>query len=69
LPDGLFWNPKSQFWVNFGWFRNGRCWYILWPSGLLYSPFGVFNGHLVCFGYIFFRFGMLYKEKSGTTTT
>jgi hypothetical protein len=32
--------PKYQFWVNFGWSRNGKCWYISWP-------FGLFCAHLV----------------------
>jgi hypothetical protein len=32
--------PKSQFWVNFGWSWNGKCWYILWPVGM-------FNGHIL----------------------
>jgi hypothetical protein len=42
LPDGLFSNPNSQFWVNFEWSCNRRCWYILWP-------FGKFYAHFVCF--------------------
>jgi hypothetical protein len=28
LPDGLFSNPKSQIWGNFGGPLNGKCWYI-----------------------------------------
>jgi hypothetical protein len=38
LPDGLFSNQKSQFWLG-PW--NGICCYVLWP-------FGTFYGHLVC---------------------
>jgi hypothetical protein len=37
LPDGLF---SDQTWVNFGRPLNGKCWYILWP-------FGIIQGHLV----------------------
>jgi hypothetical protein len=29
LPDGLFSNQKSQFWVNFGGSCYGKSWYIL----------------------------------------
>jgi hypothetical protein len=29
LPDGLFSNQKSLFWVNFGGSCNGKSWYIL----------------------------------------
>jgi hypothetical protein len=36
LPDGLFSNQKSQFWINFGGPCNGKSWYILWPFGLFY---------------------------------
>jgi hypothetical protein len=60
--------PKIQIWVNFGGSCNERCWYILWTLGL-------FCGLLVYlmdiwysswyFGYIFSRFGILYKEISG----
>jgi hypothetical protein len=56
LPDGLFSNQKSQFWVNFGVSCNGRCWYILWP-------FDQFYGHLVyimAIWHIFPRFGIFY---------
>jgi hypothetical protein len=55
-----FFKPKIPIWVNFGAFRNGRCWYILWPFGLccghlvyfvviwyILWPFGLFYGHLV----------------------
>jgi hypothetical protein len=40
LPDGLFLNQKSKIWVNFEGPLNGKCWYILWP-------FGIINGRLV----------------------
>jgi hypothetical protein len=36
LPDVLFSNQKSQFWVNFWWPWNGKCWYILWQYGIFY---------------------------------
>jgi hypothetical protein len=64
LPDGIFFNQKSQY--RYTYFEepwNGKCPYILWP-------FGSFYGHLVYFmviWYIFHRFGVLYKEKSGNT--
>jgi hypothetical protein len=56
-----FLKPKIPIWVNFGGSCNGRCWYIL-------RQFGLFCGHLVRFmviWYVFSRFGMLYREKSG----
>jgi hypothetical protein len=69
LPDGAqFSNQKSRlfqileglamedvgiFYDHFVYFTAK--WYILWP-------FGAVCGHLV---YIFPRFGMLYREKSG----
>jgi hypothetical protein len=42
LPDGIFFKPKIQIWVNCGVYWNERCWYILWP-------FGIFYCHLVYF--------------------
>jgi hypothetical protein len=54
--------PKIPIWVNFGGSCNRRCWYILWPFGLLYC-------NLVYFAVIWYtyfpRFCMLYQEKSG----
>jgi hypothetical protein len=35
--------PKIPIWVNFGGFFNGRCWYIIWPIGIVYD-------YLVYFG-------------------
>jgi hypothetical protein len=29
--------PKISIWVNFGESCNERCWYILWPFGILYG--------------------------------
>jgi hypothetical protein len=53
--------PKIPIWVNFGGSSNGRCWNILWSSGLFYGylvyftaiwyilwPFGIFFPFLVC---------------------
>jgi hypothetical protein len=37
LPDGLFSNQKSKYWVNFGGSCNGRRWHILWTLGLFYG--------------------------------
>jgi hypothetical protein len=68
LPDGLFSKQKSQFgkileclamkevakfYGHLVYFT--AIWFMLWP-------FRIFCGH---FG-IFFRFGMLYQEKSGS---
>jgi hypothetical protein len=66
LPDGIFSN-KKPIWVNFGGSGKGRCQYILQSFGLLCGHLVYFMGFwFICwlFG-IFFRFGMLYKEKSG----
>jgi hypothetical protein len=65
LPDGLFSNQKSQFWLNLEGLRMGNVvilyhqleyftaiWYNLWP-------FGVACGRLV----YFFRFGMFEPRK------
>jgi hypothetical protein len=38
LPDGMFFKPKIQIWVNFGGPCSEKSWYILWP-------FGIFHGH------------------------
>jgi hypothetical protein len=64
LPDGIFSSQKSKF----GKFLEGLAtkdvmaiWYIL-------QPYGIFYGHLVyllVIWYIFYRFGMLWQEKSG----
>jgi hypothetical protein len=38
---------------------------VIWS---ILRPFGIFVGHLVCFmviWYVFYRFGTLYKQKSG----
>jgi hypothetical protein len=43
LPDGIFSNPKIPIWANVGGYCNGRCWYMMWPLGL------VFYGHFVYF--------------------
>jgi hypothetical protein len=60
LPDAIF----SYQIFRFGYVLKGldveKCWSILWY-------FGIFNEHLVCYGYlvflwyIFSRFGMFYK--------
>jgi hypothetical protein len=57
----IYFPTKIPILVKFGGSFNGKCWSILWPFGLFYS-------HLVyCMAiwYIFFRFGVLYQEKSG----
>jgi hypothetical protein len=71
LPDVAFFKPKFLFLENIGWSLNGKFWYMyfmaLWS---VLRPFGIFYGHLVnvvSVWYIFSRFGMLYKEKSGRT--
>jgi hypothetical protein len=57
-------------WVNFGVSCNERCWYILWPFGILYEHmvciFCANLVHLLVIWYIFSRFGMLQQEKSGS---
>jgi hypothetical protein len=59
---------KIQIWVNFGGPFNGRCWYILWTLGpfyglsLYFMDIGIVRVNVV---YIFYRFGILYEEKSG----
>jgi hypothetical protein len=68
LPDGIFSNQKKAILVTFEGSCNGR-WYILW----LFGPFPGYSVYftaiyLLCFvviWYIFPRFGMLYREKSG----
>jgi hypothetical protein len=69
MPDGIFSNQKSHFWVNFGGYCNGRCWYLcfmdIWS---ILRSFEIFYDLLVYFvliWYIFPRFGMLCLEKSG----
>jgi hypothetical protein len=68
LPDGLFSDQKSQFWLIF-WHWKGKFGYILWS-------FWYFRVHLVYFAsiwhilwqlcrYIFSHFGMFQQEKSG----
>jgi hypothetical protein len=53
-----------QIWVNSGEPWNVKCWYILWTFGLgILRPFGIF---VVIWYMYFFRFGMLYIEKSGS---
>jgi hypothetical protein len=42
LPDGMFSNQKSNFWVNYGEPWNEKGWYNLWP-------FAIYYGHLVYF--------------------
>jgi hypothetical protein len=59
--------PKIQIWVNFEGSWNGRCWYLRAILSILRTN-DIFYGHLVHFvviWYIFTRFGMLYREKSG----
>jgi hypothetical protein len=43
--------------------ENGKCWYSLWPFGIVY--YGHFVIYVVVIWYIFPRFGKLYHEKSG----
>jgi hypothetical protein len=59
--------PKIPIWVNFVVPGNGKGWYILLQIGIYYGhlvhvwPFG----NLVAIWYIFPRFGILCREKSG----
>jgi hypothetical protein len=49
--------PKSQFWVNFGWYWNGKCLSILCPFILFYGHLVcLFYGHLVYFGFVLYIF-------------
>jgi hypothetical protein len=68
LPDGLFSNQKSKFWVNFGGSCNGRCWYILrtlGPSyGLLLDFMDIWYTSWK-FGIFLSRFGIFVPKKSG----
>jgi hypothetical protein len=64
LPDGIFSNQKSQFWNVLQWkvLVNFNDISSLLPFGIFYGPLTyLHSGH---FG-IFFRFGMLYQDKSG----
>jgi hypothetical protein len=67
LPDGTFSNQKSKF----GYILEGL---VMEDVGIFMAILsilrlhGIFYGHLVNFvviWYIFPRFGMLYREKSG----
>jgi hypothetical protein len=49
--------------------QSRRFWYCLWPICLFNDQMVIFYGHLVVFWYIFSRFGMLRREKSGSTAT
>jgi hypothetical protein len=71
LPDGIFSNQNLQF---------GKIFYslamkdvvIFLTVGLFYGHFCIFYDHLVYFviiWYIFPRFGIFYKEKSGNPVT
>jgi hypothetical protein len=68
LPDGLFSNQKIPILVKFGGPWNGKCYYILWPFGILY-------GHLVQFMALyslwsfgtFFRFWYVWTGKNLAT--
>jgi hypothetical protein len=74
LPDGLF--SKSQFWVNFWMVLNWKVlvFIALWS---VLRQFGIFYGRLVYFGFVWYilgsfgiflpRFGILCKERSGST--
>jgi hypothetical protein len=54
---------KIQIWVYFGGPLNGKCWYILWPSGNFNSYFVYF----VIIWYISSRFGKLNQMKNLAT--
>jgi hypothetical protein len=71
LPDGLVSNQNPKFgYILYGLeMASVGIFLDLWS---VLRPFGIFNGHLVYFGfvwYIFSRFGMLYQEKSGKPWT
>jgi hypothetical protein len=53
--------PESQIWVNFGGLLNGKCWYILWPFGIIFGRLLLF----VVIWYIFPVLVRLVQEKSG----
>jgi hypothetical protein len=57
LPDGIFSNQASHFWVNFGVPWNGKGWYTFWPFGIYYE-YLVYFGNLGAIWYIFRRFGI-----------
>jgi hypothetical protein len=61
--------PKIKIWANFDGSCNRRCWYILWTLGPFYGPLLYFMDILYnsCYvvWYIFSRFGILFREKSG----
>jgi hypothetical protein len=52
----LILRPKIPIWVYFGGPWNGKCWYILWPFGIIYD-------HLVNYmavWYCMWSFGILF---------
>jgi hypothetical protein len=64
LPDGIFFNQKSQFG------QNWQCMMLVYFMDILpiLRPTGIFYAHLVSFmviWYILPHFGMLYQEISG----
>jgi hypothetical protein len=61
LPDGVFSNQKSQFWVNLEGPWNGKGRYIIWPFGTFHRHWG----NLVAIRYLFPLFDILCQEKSG----
>jgi hypothetical protein len=66
LPDGIFSNQNFHFgsWRVLQW----KMLVYLMTIGSYLLPFDLFCGHLVYFmviWYVFSRFGMLNKEKSG----
>jgi hypothetical protein len=69
LPDGIILNQKIPIWVNFGWSCNERCWYLyghfVYFTAKWYILLSFMLVHFVVIWYIFPRFGLLYREKSG----
>jgi hypothetical protein len=65
LPDGIFSHQKKQtLWAYFGGMWNLKCWYILWPFGLLYGHLvyymAIWYMYYMAIWYIKWPFGILY---------
>jgi hypothetical protein len=59
--------PKIPIWINFGGPKIGKCWYILWPSGIFDGHLGYFMTicYILCSFGIFFWFRYHVPRKSG----
>jgi hypothetical protein len=65
LPDVIYFQTKNPNWVFFVGSSNGSCWKYFIDIWSILQPFGIVSGNLVYFVVIWYRFGMLYHEKSG----